>query len=592
MMKIIFFLLIILFTFQLKAQSEPDTLEMIEKHIKSGGDAAKSGNVGVAISHYFTAQKLSESGKYSEKLAETLQLLGRLYEEYYRYEEALDYHKKSLSIWTEIRRSDKIAKSANDVAWCFLKTGIPDSSVVYSALSVKNYELSGQSSDFVRYCMALESYSESLILTGNLSEAGNVLHQAMSIGVKNKSDLVIGFINYGYAFLFYNQKNYEKASTAILKCMPVAEKYAAGRMLLDVYELSYKIHDELKDSPKAFYYLKKSNGLFHKLAKEDVEKKSAIVQANYELSKKETDLKLLEQKNNIQNLEIERQSFIRNGLLGGIVIMVIIGSLIFGSIKNKRKYELLDLQRKSSELDQARRFQLSLLPKSNFRKNGFSVAGKMKTATEVGGDYFDFFELDNDRICVVLGDATGHGMMAGLLVSMAKVTLMSSRHILAEKEDLTTVIKMINDSFRDSLDVKGVGMGLQIALINRQRNYVKMTSHGMPFPIIVNKTDGNLTTIKLKNPPLGFFRKITVTEMRRDFTENEFLIFASDGISERFNSQNLEYGDERLMETIRRFSASAECSEIIDAVFDDSEKFAEKLPNHDDMTMVAACFAS
>ena len=77
-------------------------------------------------------------------------------------------------------------------------------------------------------------------------------------------------------------------------------------------------------------------------------------------------------------------------------------------------------QRRTEELEQARAIQLSLLPKQAPRLPHLEIAVRMRTATEVGGDYYDFFPLEDGSLYVVTGDATGHGMSAGLMVSMTK----------------------------------------------------------------------------------------------------------------------------------------------------------------------------
>src|SRR5215510_4372318 len=82
-----------------------------------------------------------------------------------------------------------------------------------------------------------------------------------------------------------------------------------------------------------------------------------------------------------------------------------------------------DHRRKTEELALARQLQLSMLPTRNVSLENFEIVGQMRAATEVGGDYYDFIEMADGRVCVAVGDATGHGMAAGLVVGMVKMGL-------------------------------------------------------------------------------------------------------------------------------------------------------------------------
>lgn len=85
----------------------------------------------------------------------------------------------------------------------------------------------------------------------------------------------------------------------------------------------------------------------------------------------------------------------------------------------------IDNRRKMEELVVARQLQLSMLPTSNIMLDNVEIIGRMRTASEVGGDYYDFIEMTEGRICIAVGDATGHGMAAGLVVGMVKMGLIT-----------------------------------------------------------------------------------------------------------------------------------------------------------------------
>ena len=84
-----------------------------------------------------------------------------------------------------------------------------------------------------------------------------------------------------------------------------------------------------------------------------------------------------------------------------------------------------EILRKNAELEEATLFQQSLLPKEMPASDNYDIIGFQKTATEVGGDYYDFIKGDNGRIIAICGDATGHGLTSGNVVAITKTALSS-----------------------------------------------------------------------------------------------------------------------------------------------------------------------
>ena len=96
---------------------------------------------------------------------------------------------------------------------------------------------------------------------------------------------------------------------------------------------------------------------------------------------------------------------------------------IFGYVKRQRRLQAhaMEEQHREEELEEARQFQLDMLPKTTPDMLNLDIAATIQTASEVGGDYYDFFPQSNDEsLYVVVGDATGHGMTAGMMVSITK----------------------------------------------------------------------------------------------------------------------------------------------------------------------------
>ncbi|MFZ1808330.1 MAG: SpoIIE family protein phosphatase [Cyclobacteriaceae bacterium] len=582
-------LLFILFTgcLSLRAQDSLKT-QLVKQNLLAGDQFRKANDVQMALQNYFDALRLAEENDDTWLTARSTKKIGDLYNLYYRYAEAIPYYKSAYKILKETDSLAIWASVTNSIAWNHIKLGHLDSALVYSEESVRTYKKLQPRHTF-EYCIALESLGEIYSLKNRFVDAKQVLDLCMQLATESNLEIARGFTHYGLAFNEYNQKNYPKARYHILQCLPVAEKYATQQLLADVYRLSYEIHNVLSFDGVAFQQLQRYAFLKDKIHSEDIEKKAAIINANFEIQKNKDDLKILSQLNSIQGLEIQRQGLIRNFALFGLVGFILIGILFYSRIRAKRKFEKQELQHKIDELEQARKVQLSLLPQRPIDNEVVEVRGKMITATEVGGDYYDYFQIDEHRLLVAFGDATGHGMTAGMMVTIAKVALLNNLDQLKDSNDLVSVIKAVNDSILGSVSVKGIGLALQLFLMDSKLKTLTFTSCGMPFPMIYDVAEHRLSTHEMRQPPLGFFKQMKISQKEIPFVTGQMLIVLSDGIFERFNLKKEEYGFERFSNTAEvQLRVSMDFDLFLNRIFEDADDFSEDTPNHDDMTALCA----
>lgn len=565
-----------------------DASSHIRALLAEGEASRKKGDVKQALQNYFDALRTAEESQHAQLTAITAHRVGDLYERYYRYQESVPFLKKAYSLIKQTDSVAYLAQLSNSIAWNFTKSGLPDSALAYSEESVRLYQTLSNTSAVTR-CVALESLGEIYSMKKRYSDASRVLDECMRVAQQADHEVAIGFTHYGLAFNEFNQQHYQKAKGHINACLPVAEKYAAQQLLADVYHLAYQVHQKLGEAAIAYPLLQKYATLKDKIHSEDIEKKASIINANYEIQKKEADLQILTQLNSIQQLEIERSVLVRNFVIAGLVLFILIAVLVYHRIRTQRRFEQLELQRKKEELDQARRVQLSLLPQKPMINAVAEVQGKMVTATEVGGDYYDYFQLDDHRVLIAFGDATGHGMTAGLIVTIAKVALINNLAGLKSSNDLVSVIRSVNDSILSSISVKGMGLALQLCLIDSEKKLLTYTSCGMPYPMVYNFGQSRLSTLEMRQPPLGFFRQMKIEQKEVSFEKNHLLLLSSDGIFERFNLKKEEYGFERFGRIVENhLQASTDLQQLLESIFTDTEHFSDATPNHDDMTALCA----
>jgi len=200
--------------------------------------------------------------------------------------------------------------------------------------------------------------------------------------------------------------------------------------------------------------------------------------------------------------------------------------------------------RKTRELEEARSLQLSMLPQKMPSLKNFEIAVFMETATEVGGDYYDYSIGKNGKLVIAMGDATGHGMKAGIMVASAK----SYFHSLVHESDILTMLKRMSAGIRN-MNMRMMYMGLSIIQIDN--NKVEMSSAGMPPILHFSKSNSSVQRITLKGLPLGTKVEYPYRSETIQLESGDMIMLMSDGLLELFNSDREMLGIQRVEELLR-----------------------------------------
>jgi len=244
----------------------------------------------------------------------------------------------------------------------------------------------------------------------------------------------------------------------------------------------------------------------------------------------------------------------------------------------------MELERKTAELELAREVQLSMLPDRDI-DGSIEVVGRMRTASEVGGDYFDFIDLPEGRGCIAFGDATGHGVTAGLIVGMTKSSLMTLlEHTTHAPDD---IVQNVNRALARSIVQRNIGMGLSISLWDPEGSTLHMSSAGMPFPLHYRAGEDRLHPVPLRCPPLGFLRELPVNRESLTLAPGDVVVWLSDGFGERCDPDGRFWAQSGLEAEIARLCAggrSAGC--VAEGILVACDRFARGMEHEDDMTVV------
>jgi len=256
-------------------------------------------------------------------------------------------------------------------------------------------------------------------------------------------------------------------------------------------------------------------------------------------------------------------------------------------IENQKRTAELELQaerdrieneRKSKELEEARKLQLSMLPKELPDDPRFDIAVSMNTATEVGGDYYDFHLSKDGILTTVIGDATGHGLMAGTMVTATK-SLFNS---FASNPDILSTLSQMAVALR-KMNFRLLSMSFAIVKINNKK--LKISSAGMPPVLIHRKGSGTIEEIFLRGMPLGSSATYNYELREVELFEGDTIFMYSDGFPELFNRNKEMFGYDRVKKEIQRI-AQMDSETIINELNKVVDNWVDGNDIEDDITFV------
>jgi serine phosphatase RsbU (regulator of sigma subunit) len=237
-----------------------------------------------------------------------------------------------------------------------------------------------------------------------------------------------------------------------------------------------------------------------------------------------------------------------------------------------------DNRRKTTELDEARRLQLAMLPRSLPELRNFEAAVHMATASEVGGDYYDFLRDHNGTWTVALGDATGHGLQAGMVVGVAKSLLQAANGI----SDLGKMMHRIHAGL-SSLHDRRASMSLLLVRLNGTS--LRVASAGMP-PILVRRRDsGHVDEVLWPGVPLGTLQCAEWSEHDIEMAPGDAVLLMSDGLAEVTSPDGEPFGYENVQQAFARAGALEPASAVAQLV-DTADAYRSGKVISDDVTLV------
>ena len=237
-----------------------------------------------------------------------------------------------------------------------------------------------------------------------------------------------------------------------------------------------------------------------------------------------------------------------------------------------------DNNRKTKELEEARKLQLSMLPVKVPSLPNLDIAVYMKPAAEVGGDYYDFKYNNNGSLIIAIGDATGHGMKAGTMVATIKGLF------TAESAD-TDIVSFLNRSNSVIRDMHMGNIFMAMLLVKINGNKAIISSAGMPPALIFRNETKSVEEIRLQALPLGGTSEFKYSKKETTFGSGDTLLLMSDGFPELFNKEK-ELLDYKKAKEIFSSVAQLGPSEIINHLCKEADNWRGNAKQEDDITFV------
>ncbi len=260
------------------------------------------------------------------------------------------------------------------------------------------------------------------------------------------------------------------------------------------------------------------------------------------------------------------------------------------SIENIRLItEALENERYQEELKIASKVQESLLPKDQLKNDHFELAAISMAADEVGGDYYDYFKLSDERYAIVIGDVSGKGTSAafhmsqvkGIFHSLVQLNLDPKKFLIyandalgrcLDKNSFVTVSYFIIDTFENTVEFARAGHCPSLYYNNNAKQTVYYKNKGLGLGILRNSS---------------FDKYVQVNELV--FSPNDVLLLYTDGVIEATDSNNQQFGYSRLEDGLKRYG-ELKASRIVEELQSDLVDFCGNIDIDDDYTLVTVKF--
>ena len=244
-------------------------------------------------------------------------------------------------------------------------------------------------------------------------------------------------------------------------------------------------------------------------------------------------------------------------------------------IENIREIEG-EKERIKAELDIAAKIQVSNLPKEAIENDNYIVDGYSKPAKEVGGDFCDYYEIDDDNIAIVIGDASGKGIPAAILAMNTQVSI---KQLLKHDKDPSKILYLLNNQLAEN-NSESMFITLWLGIYNVSSGKLIFSNGGHEPPLIKENNKYEYMNIE-SGLVLGIIEDFKF--VKEEIILSDEIILYTDGITDANNKNDEMYGMDNLLNFFNNFKNK---KKMIEGLLKDINKFTQGYEQFDDMTLL------
>jgi sigma-B regulation protein RsbU (phosphoserine phosphatase) len=263
-------------------------------------------------------------------------------------------------------------------------------------------------------------------------------------------------------------------------------------------------------------------------------------------------------------------------------LVTAIASQIGAAIQNARLVrQSLDQQRLQQEMQLAHDLQMKLLPDAGHVAPEAIVSARVVPAEDVGGDFYNLYRLSNDRTGIMIGDVSGHGYQAALIMALT----MSASAIHAQgTDDPAEMLRRLYTSLKEELITTEMFVSAIYAVVDRKNGVLRYANMGHPHAFVVSR-DGDVERLVAGGPPLGMVDEAPQSMTRPWDVDGDVLLLFTDGITDARNREGKRLDEEPVLRCTREHRAMSP-AQIAERIFAELDEYTGDVPRLDDLTLV------
>ena len=278
-------------------------------------------------------------------------------------------------------------------------------------------------------------------------------------------------------------------------------------------------------------------------------------------------------------------------LSGPMIFANTLGMVIFAFIISNRQRErqttderdkyLIELERKKQELKIARDIQKSFLPEATPQIEGIELSASSFSAREVGGDFYDFIPIANDKWGLLIADVSGKGIPAALFMALSRTIIRAStKGNPTVADSIEQANKLIFENSKS-----GAFVTLFYGIIDSKKKSFRYVNAGHNPPILLKKASNDIVLLKAKGIALGALEDIKLQETEIKLTLGDEVVLYTDGVTEAIDEKKEQFSQERLIRVIKN-NRTLSVLDLMKKISNEIDLFVKNQPQFDDITLM------